>query len=267
MSMSNADRPMNPADVEALAMAKKLLENPGLAAKITNVVGAPIEKAFDILPAGAAEIVHSATEKALMKAIAAAAATLGAELRAPSNRLHKLAVMATGAAGGAFGLPALVIELPVSTTVMLRSIADIARSEGEDLRTLEARLACLAVFALGGPSKKDDASESGYFAIRLALARLLAEAAESIAQRGLAQEGASAIARLVTAIASRFAPTVAEKAAAQMVPVVGALGGAALNYLFIDHFQDMARGHFVVRRLERTYGAELVRAQYEALSA
>ena len=52
-----------------------------------------------------------------------------------------------------FSLPGLAIELPISTIIMLRSIADIARSEDEDLRTIEAQLACLEVFALGGRKK------------------------------------------------------------------------------------------------------------------
>ena len=34
---------------------------------------------------------------------------------------------------------------------------------------------------------------------------------------------------------------------------------------FVDHFQNVARGHFTVRRLERAYGAEVVRAEYELL--
>lgn len=46
------------------------------------------------------------------------------------------------------------------------------------------------------------------------------------------------------------------KVAAQALPVVGALGGAAVNYAFIEHFQDVARGHFTVRRLERLYGKD-----------
>jgi hypothetical protein len=40
----------------------------------------------------------------------------------------------------------LPIELPVSTVIMLRSIADIARSEGEDLSD-PRRLPCVQVFA------------------------------------------------------------------------------------------------------------------------
>ena len=46
----------------------------------------------------------------------------------------------------------LPIELPVSTIIMLRSIADIARSEGEDLSDPESALSCVQVFALGGRS-------------------------------------------------------------------------------------------------------------------
>ena len=72
--------------------------------------------------------------------------------------------------------------------------------------------------------------------------------------------------RLIAQIASRFGVAVTQKLAAQAVPVIGALGGAAVNYAFIDHFQEVARAHFVVRRLERRYGKEAVRAAYDRLS-
>jgi hypothetical protein len=127
-------------------------------------------------------------------------------------------------------------------------------------------LACIEVFALGGRSKTNDAAETGYFAVRTALARAVSEAAQYIAERGLAEEGAPAIVRLITQIAGRFSVAVSEKAAAQAVPVIGAAGGAIVNLIFIDHFQDMARGHFVVRRLERFHGADLIRAEYERLA-
>lgn len=39
--------------------------------------------------------------------------------------------------------------------------------------------------------------------------------------------------------------------AAQVVPVIGALTGATLNTMFTDYYQDMARGHFIVKRLEK----------------
>jgi hypothetical protein len=36
--------------------------------------------------------------------------------------------------------------------------------------------------------------------------------------------------------------------------------------MFIAHYQDMARGHFIVKRLEAAHGQERVRAAYEQLA-
>ena len=47
-----------------------------------------------------------------------------------------------------------------------RWIAEIARSEGEDLSDREAALSCVEAFALGGRVGSADVSESGYFAVR-----------------------------------------------------------------------------------------------------
>jgi hypothetical protein len=55
--------------------------------------------------------------------------------------------------------------------------------------------------------------------------------------------------------------------AAQALPVVGAVGGAAVNYAFIEHFQDVARGHFTVRRLERLYGKQKIRSEYDLIAS
>jgi hypothetical protein len=257
---------LSPEDEEALRHAKDLLESPSLAAKVAGVIGMPIEEALQRLPERWAEVVNTAARKAMETALQVALLTLGdaPQLRA-SEFVHRLAVAATGAGGGALGLAGLPFELPLSTTVMLRSIADIARSEGERLRTWEAKLACLEVFALDGRRSSDDASKSAYFFMRGALARSVAEAAQYITERGLVEEGAPALVRFVTQLAARFGVSVSEKVAAQAVPVIGAAGGMAINLMFIVHFQDMARGHFIVRRLERTYGLQVVLAQYERL--
>jgi hypothetical protein len=79
--------------------------------------------------------------------------------------------------------------------------------------------------------------------VRASLARLVAEAAEFLAGRGTVQEGAPLLIRLMTAVTSRFGVVVSEKALAEMVPLIGALGGALINLLFISHFQAMASGH------------------------
>jgi EcsC protein family len=255
---------MSQEDAEALRQAKSLLEHQSLAVKITSIIGIPIEKGFALLPTKWSEVVTHTTRTALERALNVALLTVDdTGAGGPSNRLHKLAVAASGAAGGLFGLPALAIELPISTTVMLRSIADIARSEGERLTSPGAKLACLEVFAFGGPAQDDDAAKTGYFAVRATLAKAVSEAAQHLAQKGVAQEGAPAIVRLLTQVASRFGITVSEKLAAQAVPMIGAVGGALINSVFIDHFQDMARGHFIVRRLERTYDRERIKQAYD----
>jgi hypothetical protein len=97
------------------------------------------------------------------------------------------------------------------------------------------------------------------------LARGLVEVADFALDKGAIREGAPFLVRFLTQIASRFGVVVSQKIAAQTVAVVGAVGGAAVNLAFIEHFQEVARGHFTVRRLERVYGAEIVRAEYDRL--
>jgi len=263
--------PFTKEELAELGQAKVLLENPGLAAKLANYVGSPVEKGMKMLPKRWQAGVHGATEKALMKALDVAVKSLGGRSTAgggrnASNKAHKIAVATSGAVGGAFGLIALGVELPISTTIILRSIADIAASEGEDPRHIDTKLACLVVFALGSPKDaRDNAAESGYFAARSALATAVTEASKHLAQKGLAKGGGPALVRLVSLIAARFGVVVSEKTAAQLVPVIGAAGGALINTLFIAHYQDMARGHFIVRRLEKVHGAEPVRLAYEKL--
>lgn len=257
---------MAPDDLAALERAVRSLEHPSLAARLTNLAGKPVELIGLALPASASHAIATATSKALEVALQAALRTMPQKPHAGSRLLHKVLATASGAAGGAFGLLALPVELPVSTVIMLRSIADIARSEGEDPADPESALSCLQVFALGGRAGSDDASESGYFAVRGMLAKTVTEAARFIGERGVIQEGGPLLLRFITQVASRFGVVVSQKVAAQALPVLGALGGAAVNYAFMDHFQDIARSHFTIRRLERTYGKELVRSEYERIN-
>jgi hypothetical protein len=93
--------------------------------------------------------------------------------------------------------------------------------------------------------------------VRAALARALPQ----VADRALPP----ALARFIAVIAERFGIVVSEKVIAEAVPIVGAVGGGTVNLVFIDHFQDVAHGHFTVRRLERKYGKEFIRLEYERL--
>jgi EcsC protein family len=253
-------------DLEALQKAVKLLEHPSLAARLTNLIGKPVELIGYVMPSFASKAIASATSKGLEAALKVALRTLPQSPRSGSQLLHRALATASGAAGGTLGLAALPVELPVSTVIMLRSIADIAQSEGEDLSNPDSALACVEVFALGGRAGSADASESGYFAVRGMLAKTVTEAARFVAERGVIKEGAPILLKFVTQVAARFGLVVSQKVAAQTLPVVGALGGAAVNYAFIEHFQDVARGHFTVRRLERLYGKDMIRVEYDRIA-
>lgn len=290
----SVDRPLSEADRAALRAAVRALERPGLAARLSAAAGAPLDIIGRSLPAPVTEIVGRSTEAAMRGALRVALATLPKVALAPppgtaieavtakaegrfghpfgsTTFRHKALAALSGAVGGAFGLATLAVELPVSTTLMLRSIAEIAREEGEDLEHPEGALACVQVFALGGKdsgaSESTGLAESGYFAVRAALAKTMTEAARYAGGKTLLDQSAPALIRFTAQIAARFGIVVSQKVAAQAVPILGAFGGAAVNTAFMNHFQSMARAHFTIRRLERAYGQPAVRAAYEVEKA
>jgi hypothetical protein len=252
-------------DREALRQAVLALEGPSYVARLAALAGRPIELLGQALPMPVSGMISKATQAALTRALRYALKTIPKEGRDPETRVHKALAVLSGAMGGALGVSAVLVELPISTTIMLRSIARIAQSEGEYLDDPETALACVQVFALGGRTGSDNLHEAGYFAVRAAMAKSVTRALQQMAGRGIVDESTSAIVRLLAQIGVRFGVVVSQKVAAQAVPVVGAIGGAAVNAAFVDHFQTLARGHFVVRRLERTYGKGTVRRAYDEI--
>ena len=260
---------MNDEDVKKLTRAVQLLENPSFAIKVADFVGSPIEKAIGLLPAEAQEKIGAVAQKAILGSLKLSLKTMEtpevtSDFNPPetSNWWHIAAVAATGGVAGFFGIGAVAIEIPISTTIMMRSIADVARSEGADLNNAQTQLECVQILAFGGISPSNDAAEIGYFVAREAIAKAITDAAAYIAKNGLAQEGAPAIVRFIMQIAERYSISITEKVAAQAVPIIGAAGGALINTLFIDHFQDMAKAHFSIRCLENIYGGETVKCKY-----
>jgi hypothetical protein len=250
-------------DLADLRLAAALLERPGLAIRLADLLGRPLEAGMRLLPDGWQQRAAQASQMALERGLDMTLRSLKPGRRASSDKLHRLLAAGSGAAGGALGLPALAVELPLSTCLILRSIADIAAAEGHDLAETDVRLGCLTVFALGGRGTEDDSAESGYWTIRAALATAVTDAAGFLAARRAADAGAAPpLARLLLMVAKRFQVPVAQQMAAKAVPVAGALAGAGVNLMFMQHFQDMARGHFIVRRLEANYGEAAVRAAY-----
>jgi EcsC protein family len=255
---------LSPSDYADLQAAVAKLETQSFAMEVASKLGMPIEALLHRLPGTAQSAIRVAVDKALERCLRVAVKAHKANSPAVLHkRTHTAAAAVTGAVGGFFGLPGLLVELPITTTVMLHSIVEIARNQGEDLRNPESSLACLEVFALGPQNNHRQARESAYYATRTALAQVTREAVSYITQKGMAKESAPTLLSLLGKIASRFGVEVSEKVAAELVPIAGAAGGLTLNILFSRHFQSLAEGHFVIRRLERKYGREAVRQDYE----
>jgi hypothetical protein len=252
-----------------LRWSYKQLEHPSLAARLSDVLASPFEETMKVLPRDWRKWLDRTAEMSLRRTLGLAVGSMrgpAPSQMAPSSLdwAHKAMVLGTGAVGGFFGPLSTLAELPFTTGLMMRSIASIARSEGEDPhQDCETRLACVQVFALGGRTRDDEDAEVGYYGMRLTLGLHF----ENISQFVGKAEGPHipGVIQVVRAIAARFGVVVSDKAAAQMVPVAGALSGAALNLVFMQHYQDVARGHFIVRRLERQFGPDLIREAYQAL--
>jgi len=245
-----------------LARAYKFLEAANFATRLGELAGRPLESALLQIPKPLRGKVERAIQQAMLDCLKVAARSLdGRGKLRPRPKLAAAVVGLAGGAGGAFGAAGLPFELPFTTILMLRSIAEIARCEGEDLSKLEARLACLEVFAYGAERRAD----TGYYASRALLSRLTTEAAARLAQRGMAGAATPAAAALTGEVGTRFGIVVWERVAAGAVPLLGAAGAAAINVAFMSHFQKIARGHFILRRLERLYGVEAVRDRYQLL--
>lgn len=258
--------PLEAEDLEDLRAAKRRLESPSLAVEIAALVGQPLEFGVKLLPKRFGGRIQAITQAALLRAIDLAIGSLAKKPRiAKREAMHRWLSAGSGAVGGAAGLWSLPVEIPISTTLILRSIADIARDEGHDLTRLDTRMACLEVFALGGTSASDNAAESSYWLIRGSLSKAFADAATHLTQRGLATEGAPPLVRLAATLASRFSINISAQVAAKAIPVISAATGAAINVLFMHHYQEMARGHFIVKRLENKYGSETIQAIYDEL--
>ena len=159
-----------------------------------------------------------------------------------------VAAMASGAAGGAGGLLTSVAELPVTITVILRAIRAEARRAGFDPAEDGVRAACLEVFAAGSPLARDDGINTAFLSARLTVT-------------------GPALQKLVATVAPRLAAALGQKLAAQTVPVLGAVTGAALNAAFLRYYRGMARIRFQLMRLSVQHGAETVMTRFVAASA
>ncbi len=248
-----------------LAWSYERLEHPSLAARLSDVLASPFEEVMKLMPRRWKRRLDHGVETNMYRLLKMAMGSMDSRDPIPSSDwAHRAMVAGTGAVGGFFGPLTVLAELPVATALMMRSIADIARSEGEDIMgSREARLACVQVFALGGRTSDDNEAEIGYYGMRVTLGLHF----ERVLQFAGPMDGPHipAAIQLARAVAARFGVVISDKMAAQLVPVAGSVSAAALNLIFMQHYQDVARGHFVVRRLERQHGVDAIRDAYALL--
>ena len=258
-------------ELRFLDEAALYLERPSFLIRVADFVGQPAERMLKLLPqrthAMVSQIARSALERAFGVAVRSLSSRrwpiVGRWRPAAGPRLHVALTAISGGAGGLFGWTGAAVEIPITTTLMLRSIAEIARRNGSDLNDPETLMQCLAVFSYGSP--KLDAMESAFLSWRVAMATAVSEAATYVALHGAAgaaHSAAPALVQFLNKIAARFEIVISDKLAAEAVPVAGAVSGSLINAAFTDHFNRVAEFHFGILRLERQYGAEAVQAAY-----
>lgn len=250
-------------DLQTLAKARNLLVNRPLAVRVCETVGKPFEAALGALPSSVRQGLDSAVLTCLEKAARAAVKTLGDSGGKPHRpALYRGFAALGGFAAGLAGLPGLAVEAPITTVAMTRAVAHIGLETGFP-RGPELCAECLQVLALDGGKPGETAAT--YFAVRAALSRNLSEVASLLTGKILFEDMGLILTRLLGAAAQRFSAALAEKLAVQSIPLLGAAGGAAVNYVFMSRYQDLAKAHFSIRELERLRGKEAVREAYERL--
>src|SRR3984885_8435737 len=255
-----------PADHAALKNAVKYLEGRNFAAKLADYAGVPFNRVLGVLPKAVNKQLSGLVRSAVMKGLEVAVDTLDDKPpRSPAMGFSSFLAGVTGGVSGLFGFGALAFELPLATPLMLRAIAEIGQHPGEDLTTLESRLACLEVFAYGA-KRTDENLDVGYYAARTLISKYTHDIAALALERGAIDGSAPVVASLVGEIVSRFGLVVSDKVAAGALPILGAVGGATVNIVFMDHFQRAPHAPFTLRRLERPYGSSHIKQRYAELT-
>ncbi|MEI4487658.1 EcsC family protein [Frigidibacter sp. MR17.14] len=216
------------------ALAKRHRAANGIGMQLMGLVGGSAETLLDKLPERVKDRLEGATRGALETSFNAAARSRGL-VADRSDWLNTVVATAMGIAGGSGGLATSLAEIPVTTTILLRAIQGIAAEHGFDPAEEATRFDCIRVFASAGPLAKDDGTDLGFLAARAAIT-------------------GSSLHALIARIAPHLSLVLGQKLAAQAVPMLGAVAGAAVNFAFTSYYQEMARVQFGLRRLAEDSG-------------
>ncbi|MBL4812877.1 MAG: EcsC family protein [Rhodobacteraceae bacterium] len=237
------------AQIQALALRQRRAG--GVLMKAVNLAGGQVEDGLNLLPAKTRKLIESRARTALSQAYNLAERSRGQSLlHRPfaSDGAHRAVSVVTGALGGLGGLPTALAELPVATMVIFRAIQGVAESYGEDPTADDTRLEVLRVFGAGGPGKDDDGIDTAFIGARMALS-------------------GPAVNSLITKIAPKFAAQISQKLASQAVPIIGAVAGAGVNYVFTTYYTEIAHVHFGLRQLGRAHEQDEVLGHFHKMLA
>lgn len=175
---------LNDADLLDLKKAKQLLEKGGVAVSMGNWGWRAAERISGWVPPAWRKMLLFSTILAIEKSWEFSVGMMSdPDEPSDSEFKHKIYATLSGAIGGV-AIPTLLAELPATTVIMFRSIADMARAAGENFHEMETRVACLQVFALGGEFPGRDAADSSYYRTRDLLERPMVESSKYIVQKG-----------------------------------------------------------------------------------
>ena len=105
-------------EMEELKTAKLSLEYPSLTARITDLIGKPIEAGFNLLPKNWNKKIGGIVQSVLLKALEFVIFFMDDKSnKPPQNFLHKSLVAISGAVSGFLGFTSVLVELPISTSV------------------------------------------------------------------------------------------------------------------------------------------------------
>lgn len=228
-------------DYELAELARRARRAQGPLMTLLHKIGGKLEGQLALLPDGLRRQIDALTLSTLERALGVAA--LGRHAPDLGPRAAPIAAALSGAAGGAGGIVTSVAELPVTITLILSAIRSAAEAEGFDPDDPAIKAEILRCFASGTPAGGDDGVNTAFVGARLAVT-------------GPALHG------LIAKLAPKIAAALSQKLAAQAVPVLGALSGAALNAAFLNHYRELARIRFRLLRIAQDHDGARVMARF-----
>ncbi len=223
------------------ALAARYLEARGGFTAFLSSTGGWVQQGLQKLPAAWKDSFHAKARDSLWWAYRQA--ILGMDEKETGKRslglMYRLMATGSGLVTGAAGLPGVLADIPASTLLVLRSIADLARAQGHDIRDPAIQALCIEALAFGGPTDEDDDADLAFWSARAA---------------------APVIADLVIDIAGRFGSRLLAVLPARAVPMISVIVAGAINWHFTGFFQNMAAVLLELKPIEDRYDRAMVRA-------